>query len=293
MGDKIAGGVGDFRRGGGSRRFSPPVRLLSWELRNDLERGSRRLGGDPHGRLLYNTSIGGPGDQVSHVWLNVTGNFVIQRRDSSILWESFRHPTDTILPTQSIVFRVEEGTHRLLVYEYMSNGTLADFLFRDLRANWSQRTQIAMGIAKGLTYLHEECSNQIIHCDIKPHNILLDDYYIARISDFGLAKLLTMNQSKTLTNIRSTKGYVALEWFRNTQISVKVDVYSFGVVLLEIISCRKIVEEGLEFGDGENPILTDWAWDCFVGGRLDALVRNEEDTLREMEMVERFVMVGL
>ncbi|XP_042018074.1 G-type lectin S-receptor-like serine/threonine-protein kinase RLK1 [Salvia splendens] len=175
----------------------------------------------------------------------------------------------------------------------MSNGTLADFLFRDLRANWSQRTQIAMGIAKGLTYLHEECSNQIIHCDIKPHNILLDDYYIARISDFGLAKLLTMNQSKTLTNIRSTKGYVALEWFRNTQISVKVDVYSFGVVLLEIISCRKIVEEGLEFGDGENPILTDWAWDCFVGGRLDALVRNEEDTLREMEMVERFVMVGL
>ncbi|KAG6400973.1 hypothetical protein SASPL_137818 [Salvia splendens] len=193
----------------------------------------------------------------------------------------------------SLIGFCEEGTHRLLVYEYMSNGTLADFLFGDLRASWSQRTQIAMGIAKGLTYLHEECSSQIIHCDIKPHNILLDDYYIARISDFGLAKLLTMNQSKTLTNIRGTKGYVAPEWFRNTQISIKVDVYSFGVVLLEIISSRKIVEEGLEFGDGENPILTDWAWDCFVGGRLDALVRNEEDALREMEMVERFVMVGL
>ncbi|XP_047977955.1 G-type lectin S-receptor-like serine/threonine-protein kinase LECRK4 [Salvia hispanica] len=119
----------------------------------------------------------------------------------------------------SLIGFCEEGPHRLLVYEYMSNGTLADFLFGDLRASWSQRTQIAMGIAQGLTYLHEECSSQIIHCDIKPHNILLDEYYIARISDFGLAKLLTMNQSKTLTNIQGTKGYVAPEWFRNTQIS--------------------------------------------------------------------------
>ncbi|KAL1539594.1 G-type lectin S-receptor-like serine/threonine-protein kinase LECRK3 [Salvia divinorum] len=193
----------------------------------------------------------------------------------------------------SLIGFCEEGPHRLLVYEYMSNGTLADFLFGDMRLTWSQRTQIALGIAKGLTYLHEECSSQIIHCDIKPHNILLDAYYNARISDFGLAKLLTMNQSKTLTNIRGTKGYVAPEWFRNTQISVKVDVYSFGVVLLQIISCRKTVEEGLEFGDGENPILTDWAWDCFEGGRLDALVRNEEEALRDMEMVERLVMVGL
>lgn len=136
----------------------------------------------------------------------------------------------------------DEGPHRLLVYEYMSNGTLAEFLFGDLRPSWSQRIQIAVGIARGLTYLHEECSSQIIHCDIKPQNILLDEYYSARISDFGLAKLLAMNQSKTLTNIRGTKGYVAPEWFRNTQITVKVDVYSFGVVLLEMIACRKIME---------------------------------------------------
>lgn len=185
-----------------------------------------------------------------------------------------------------------EGPHRLLVYEYMSNGTLAEFLFGDLRPSWSQRIQIALGIARGLTYLHEECSSQIIHCDIKPQNILLDEYYTARISDFGLAKLLAMNQSKTLTNIRGTKGYVAPEWFRNTQITVKVDVYSFGVVLLEIIACRKIMVD-LEFGEGENPILTDWAWECFIGNRLDELVRNEEEALRDGKTLERFVMVGL
>ncbi|XP_047978978.1 G-type lectin S-receptor-like serine/threonine-protein kinase RLK1 [Salvia hispanica] len=193
----------------------------------------------------------------------------------------------------SMVGFCEEGLHRLLVYEYMSNGTLADFLFSHLRPSWSLRAQIAVGIAKGLAYLHEECSTQIIHCDIKPHNILLDECSIARISDFGLAKLLTMDQSKTLMGIRGTKGYVAPEWFRNTQVSAKVDVYSFGVMLLEIISCRKSIRDDLEFGDSENPILTDWAWDCFVERRLDALVKNDEEALSDGEALERFVMVGL
>uniref|UniRef100_A0A2N9HA53 non-specific serine/threonine protein kinase n=1 Tax=Fagus sylvatica TaxID=28930 RepID=A0A2N9HA53_FAGSY len=103
----------------------------------------------------------------------------------------------------------DEGLHRLLVYEFLSNGTLASFLFGDSKPTWNQRINIAIGIARGLLYLHEECSNQIIHCDIKPQNILLDDYYNARITDFGLAKLLKMDQSQTLTAIRGTKGYVA------------------------------------------------------------------------------------
>ncbi|KAL2507949.1 receptor-like protein kinase 1 [Forsythia ovata] len=186
----------------------------------------------------------------------------------------------------------EEGPHRLLVYEYMNNGTLASFLFGDLKPNWNQRIQIAMGIARGLAYLHEECSTQIIHCDIKPQNILLDEYYNARISDFGLAKLLMINQSRTLTNIRGTKGYVAPEWFRNTQVTAKVDVYSFGVLLLEIITCRRSLED-LENGDGENPILTDWVWDCFVEGRLDTLVKNDTEALNDKKRLERFVMVGI
>ena len=74
---------------------------------------------------------------------------------------------------------------------------------------------------------------------------------------------------------------------------MKVDVYSFGVVLLEIISCRRVIRDDLEFGDGENPILTDWAWDCYADRKLDALVKNDEEALSDGEALERFVMVGL
>ncbi|KAI5675220.1 hypothetical protein M9H77_06170 [Catharanthus roseus] len=186
----------------------------------------------------------------------------------------------------------DEGQHRLLVYEYMSNGTLSHLLFNDSKPSWSLRTQIAIAIARGLAYLHEECSRPIIHCDIKPQNILLDEYYIARISDFGLAKLLTFNQSKTHTNIRGTKGYIAPEWFRSSQVTSKVDVYSFGVMLLEIISCRRCVGEA-EIEEGENPILNHWVWDCFQEGRLDSILEDDFEALNDMKRLERYVKVGI
>ncbi|KAK3205062.1 hypothetical protein Dsin_019108 [Dipteronia sinensis] len=185
----------------------------------------------------------------------------------------------------------DEVENRLLVYEFMSNGTLASFLFGDSKPNWNKRTQIAMGIARGLLYLHEECCTQIIHCDIKPQNILLDDSLTARISDFGLAKLLTMDQSHTSTAIRGTKGYVAPEWFRNTPITVKVDVYSFGVLLLEIISLRRSVDK--DNSTVEKAILTDWACDCYQERRLGALMENDSEATSDMNMVERFVMVAI
>ncbi|KAJ7979056.1 Receptor-like protein kinase [Quillaja saponaria] len=185
----------------------------------------------------------------------------------------------------------EEGPQRLLVYEYMSNGTLASFLFGDSKPAWNQRIQITFGIARGLLYLHDECSTQIIHCDIKPQNILLDDYNNARISDFGLAKLLQMNQSQTNTAIRGTKGYVAGEWFRNMPITAKVDVYSFGILLLEIICCRRSVD--MEAFNEEQAILTDWAYDCYREGTLYALVENDEEALNDKKNLERLVMVAL
>ncbi|KAL8091178.1 hypothetical protein AgCh_040327 [Apium graveolens] len=186
----------------------------------------------------------------------------------------------------------DEGRQRLLVYEYMVNGTLARLLFADVKPGWMQRSHIGLGIARGLAYLHEECSTQIIHCDIKPQNILLDEYHNARISDFGLAKLLNINQSRTNTAIRGTKGYVAAEWFRNIPVTVKVDVYSFGVLLLEIICCRRSVEN-FELGGGKD-ILTDLAWDCFREGRLGDLVEIEkEDESIKWNELGRFVMVGI
>nr|XP_004488803.1 G-type lectin S-receptor-like serine/threonine-protein kinase RLK1 isoform X1 [Cicer arietinum] len=182
-----------------------------------------------------------------------------------------------------------EGQHRILIYELMSNGTLASFIFSHSKPNWNQRVEIALGIARGLVYLHEGCYTQIIHCDIKPQNILLDDHYNARISDFGLAKLLLINQSHTETGIRGTKGYVAPDWFRSAPITAKVDTYSFGVLLLEIICCRKNVEK--EIFTDEKGILTDWAYDCYKTKRLDILLDKDIEVGNDMMSLEKFVMI--
>ena len=184
-----------------------------------------------------------------------------------------------------------EGEHRLLVYEFMSNGSLASFLFGGSRPYWHQRIQIALETARGLFYLHEECSTQIIHCDIKPQNILLDDSFSARISDFGLAKLLKADQTRTTTGIRGTKGYVAPEWFKNMPVTIKVDVYSFGILLLELICCRKSFEA--EAKDEDQMILANWAYDCYNDKKLDLLVENDEEAIDDMKRMEKYVMIAI
>ncbi|XXG46273.1 hypothetical protein AAC387_Pa02g1156 [Persea americana] len=184
-----------------------------------------------------------------------------------------------------------EGQHRLLVYEFVSSGSLASFLFGSMRPDWNQRMQIALGIARGLVYLHEECSTQIIHCDINPQNILLDESFTPRISGFGLAKLMKADQTRSITSIRGTRGYVSPEWFKNMPITTKVDVYSFGVLLLEILCCRRNIEADLE--NEERVILTDWAYDCYSETKLDLLVENDEEAMDDMKKVERMVMVAI
>ncbi|PRQ59686.1 putative protein kinase RLK-Pelle-SD-2b family [Rosa chinensis] len=165
----------------------------------------------------------------------------------------------------------DEGENKLLVYEFMSNGTLASFLFGISRPDWNKRIQIAFGIARGLMYLHDECSTQIIHCDIKPPNILLDDSFTARISDFGLAKLLLSDQTLTHTVIRGTRGY--------------------GVMLLEIICCRRSLE--MERENEEEVILTDWVYDCYAQRRLNKMIEDDEEARNDMKRLERLVMVAI
>ncbi|CAN8229708.1 unnamed protein product [Cochlearia groenlandica] len=136
-----------------------------------------------------------------------------------------------------------EGTFRLLAYEFLAKGSLERWIFRkkdgDTLLDWDTRFNIALGTAKGLAYLHEGCDARIIHCDIKPENILLDDNFNAKVSDFGLAKLMTREQSHVFTTMRGTRGYLAPEWITNYAISEKSDVYSYGMVLLELIGGRK------------------------------------------------------
>ncbi|KAM0933690.1 putative protein kinase RLK-Pelle-SD-2b family [Dioscorea sansibarensis] len=134
-----------------------------------------------------------------------------------------------------------EKTYRLLVYEYMPNGSLDKWTFHASEADaldWNTRQRIIADIAKGLCYLHEECRQRIAHLDIKPQNILLDEKFNAKVSDFGLAKLIDREQSQVMTRMRGTPGYLAPEWL-TSRITEKVDVYSFGVIVMEMVCGRK------------------------------------------------------
>lgn len=137
-----------------------------------------------------------------------------------------------------------ENSHRMLVTEYIENGSLANILFNEnILLEWRQRFNIAVGVAKGLAYLHHECLEWVIHCDVKPENILLDGNFEPKIADFGLAKLLNRGGSnQNVSRVRGTIGYIAPEWISSLQITAKVDVYSYGVVLLELVSGKRVLD---------------------------------------------------
>ncbi|KAK6146848.1 hypothetical protein DH2020_020717 [Rehmannia glutinosa] len=144
-----------------------------------------------------------------------------------------------------------DGPKRALVYEYMPNGSLDKFVYDTSlsgRLGWEKLFEIALGIARGLEYLHRGCSMRILHFDIKPHNILLDKDFQPKISDFGLAKLCPDRASViSMSGTRGTIGYIALEVFcRNFgEVSHKSDVYSYGMMVLEIVGERKNSDSGV------------------------------------------------
>ncbi|TYH84145.1 hypothetical protein ES332_D02G178900v1 [Gossypium tomentosum] len=137
-----------------------------------------------------------------------------------------------------------EQKERILIYEFLPNSSLDNFIFDPVKClilNWEKRYKIIEGIAKGLLYLHEDSQYRIIHRDLKPANILLDEEMNPKISDFGMAKLFTVDQTRADTSkVVGTYGYMAPEYAWHGQYSVKSDVYSFGVLVLEIISGKKI-----------------------------------------------------
>ncbi|KAI3464429.1 hypothetical protein Pfo_021092 [Paulownia fortunei] len=189
-----------------------------------------------------------------------------------------------------------EGRHRLLVYEFMKNGSLDSFLFTSEESsdkkvlNWAHRYNIALGTAKGITYLHEECRDCILHCDIKPENILLDENYNARISDFGLARLLNLNdhRHRSLITVRGTRGYLAPEWVANLPLTSKADVYSYGMVLLEIISGRRNFEVSSKTNHKKFSL---WAYEEFEKGNVGAvldkrLMEHDVDMVQAMRVIQ-------
>ncbi|KAK8606940.1 hypothetical protein V6N13_052692 [Hibiscus sabdariffa] len=138
----------------------------------------------------------------------------------------------------------------LLVYEYMPNGSLGEVLHgkKGGHLHWDTRYKIAVDAAKGLCYLHHDCSPLIVHRDVKSNNILLDSDFEAHVADFGLAKFLQdSGTSECMSAIAGSYGYIAPEYAYTLKVDEKSDVYSFGVVLLELVTGRKPVGE---FGDG-------------------------------------------
>ncbi|KAK3211056.1 hypothetical protein Dsin_015762 [Dipteronia sinensis] len=187
-----------------------------------------------------------------------------------------------------------QGNRKLLVYEYMPNGSLNSHLFHEKESkilDWETRYKIALGTARGLAYLHEKCRDCIIHCDIKPDNILLDAEFCPKVADFGLAKLHGREFSRVLTTIRGTRGYLAPEWLSGNAITTKADVYSYGMMLFEFVSGRRNSEQ---IKDGIVEYFPTWVASIISneGGDVLSLLDSKLEGNADAEEVRRICKVA-
>lgn len=188
-----------------------------------------------------------------------------------------------------------EGSKRALVYDFMPNGSLDSHLFSQegsIHLSWQKLHQISLGVACGIDYLHLGCDMQILHFDIKPHNILLDENFTPKVSDFGLARLYPTNGSITsLTAARGTIGYMAPELFYKNigRVSYKADVYSFGMLLLEMAGKRKNLNALAE--NSSQIYWPYWVHDQVSDGK--AIEIGDDATEEESKIVKKMIVVGL
>ncbi|KAJ7954390.1 Receptor-like kinase [Quillaja saponaria] len=213
-------------------------------------------------------------------------------------------------------FCLEKG-QRILVYEYVPNGSLDKYLFRSGRVegqdngigmgqdadlkpvfDWNVRYRIALGVARAIAYLHEECLEWVLHCDIKPENILLGDDFCPKISDFGLAKLRKKEDVVSMSQMRGTRGYMAPEWVKADTITSKADVYSFGMVLLELVSGVRNFEIQGSLMVSEDWYFPKWAFDkVFIEMKvediLDRQIKHTYDCRAHFDMVDRMVKTAM
>ncbi|XP_047968792.1 rust resistance kinase Lr10-like isoform X2 [Salvia hispanica] len=186
-----------------------------------------------------------------------------------------------------------QGSKRALIFDFMPNGSLEKYLFNREKMNslnWDTKFDIAVGIARGIDYLHRGCDIQILHFDIKPHNILLDDNFTPKICDFGLAKSCSVEkEAVTLTAARGTIGYVAPELIHRGigVVSFKADVYSFGMLLMEMVGLNRELRKN---SDDSTKYFPNWIYDHIKQGKeiefAEENINNDEnENVRKMTIV--------
>ncbi|KAL3754174.1 hypothetical protein ACJRO7_001424 [Eucalyptus globulus] len=189
-----------------------------------------------------------------------------------------------------------DGFRRALVYEFLPNESLEKFIFQgedtlDPFLSWERLHDIALGVAKGIEYLHQGCDHKILHFDIKPHNILLDNNFNPKIADFGLAKLCSKEQSAvSMTAARGTMGYIAPEVFSRNfgSMSSKSDVYSFGMLLLKMVGGRKNVDVNAK--NMSQMYFPQWVYNHLnKGEELEIRIREDGDR----KIAKKLAIVGL
>lgn len=209
---------------------------------------------------------------------NPESNQGIQEFKTEIeLLSTFRH-----MNIVSLLGYCQEQNELILVYDYMAHGTLRDHLYdtQNPPLSWTRRLKICIGAARGLHYLHTGTEHSIIHRDIKSTNILLDQDWVAKVSDFGLSKVgksttsagACGNQHQISPGPKGTFGYLDPEYGRNRTLTRKTDVYSFGVVLFEVLCARPAVNREPNEDDQSNVSLARWAVGCYRSNKTDVLI---------------------
>ncbi|KAJ1288670.1 hypothetical protein BS78_02G105500 [Paspalum vaginatum] len=187
-----------------------------------------------------------------------------------------------------------EGIHRMLVYEYVNNGNLEQWLHGAMRQHgiltWEARMKVVIGIAKALAYLHEAIEPKVVHRDIKSSNILIDEEFNGKLSDFGLAKLLGAGKSHITTRVMGTFGYVAPEYANTGLLNERSDVYSFGVLLLEAVTGR----DPVDYGRPANEVhLVEWLKMMVGTRRAEEVVDPDMELKPSNRALKRALLVAL